>query len=119
MKIGERIRDRRIELGMTQEDLARKLGYKSKTTINKIESGVNDITQPKIEAFARVLSVTPSYLMGWENEDDSYYLDPEVVTLANEMAARPGLKALMDASRKLTTEDLEALAKIVERMNRE
>lgn len=51
-KLGERIRTRRIELKLTQQDLADKLGYKSKTTINKIEMGINDIVQTKIAAFA-------------------------------------------------------------------
>ena len=41
--IGKRIKARREELGMTQAELAKRLGYKSKTTIAKIESGVNDI----------------------------------------------------------------------------
>ena len=41
--IGKRIKEKRIELGITQEDLASKLGYKSKTTIAKIENGTNDI----------------------------------------------------------------------------
>lgn len=69
--IGGMIRKRREELGLTQEELATKLGYKSKSTINKIEMGVNDITQSKIIAFASVLKTTPSYLMGWENPDKS------------------------------------------------
>lgn len=68
--IGEKIREKRIELGMTQEELAAKLGYKSKTTIAKIESGTNDITQSKVVDFAKVLQTTPAYLMGWEDDTD-------------------------------------------------
>lgn len=66
--IGKRIKARRNELGMTQEELAKKIGYKSKTTIAKIESGVNDIVQSKVLAFAEALSTTPAYLMGWEEK---------------------------------------------------
>ncbi len=65
--IGTRIRTRREELSMTQEELAEKMGYKSRSTINKIELGKNDIPQNKIEAFARVLSIPPSLLMGWND----------------------------------------------------
>lgn len=64
--IGEKILLRRKELGMRQEDLARLMGYKSKSTINKIELGINDIPQSKIVRFAEVLGTTPAYLMGWE-----------------------------------------------------
>jgi transcriptional regulator with XRE-family HTH domain len=57
--IGNLIRQRRIELGMTQEELAHKLGYKSKSTINKIEIGVNGISQSKIKDFAAALDCSP------------------------------------------------------------
>ena len=63
--IGSNIRSRRLELNMTQEELASKLGYKSKSTINKIELGINDIPQSKIVQFANALDTTASFLMGW------------------------------------------------------
>ena len=37
MKIGERIKYRREQLEMSQDELARRLGYKSRSSINKIE----------------------------------------------------------------------------------
>lgn len=64
--IGENIRKRRIELGMTQEDLAKKVGYRSKTTINKIEKGVNDIPLQKVIVIAKALDIHPVQLVGWE-----------------------------------------------------
>lgn len=67
--IGKRIKEKRIELGITQEDLASKLGYKSKTTIAKIENGTNDITQSRVVDFANALNTTPAYLMGWEDSE--------------------------------------------------
>lgn len=67
--IGKRIKEKRIELGITQEELAAKLGYKSKTTIAKIEKGTNDITQSRVVDFANVLNTTPAYLMGWTDSD--------------------------------------------------
>lgn len=66
LEIGKNIMARRKELGMTQEELAKKMGYKSKSTINKIENGTNDIPQSKIVKFAEALQTTPAYLMGWE-----------------------------------------------------
>lgn len=81
MGIGDRIRTRRTELGLTQADLAKILGYKSKTTIAKIETGINDIQQSKVVSFAKALNTTPAYLMGWtedpEEEEYDYDLDPE------------------------------------------
>ena len=66
LEIGKNIMERRKELGLTQEELAKKLGYKSKSTINKIENGTNDIPQSKVVKFAEALGTTPAYLMGWE-----------------------------------------------------
>ncbi len=69
--VGNRILQRRKELDLTQEELAKRMGYKSKSTINKIEMGINDIPQSKIAKFAEVLATTPSYLMGWDEEENS------------------------------------------------
>lgn len=53
---------------MSQDDLARAMGYKDRSMITKIESGKVDISQKKIIAFARVLNTTPGYLMGWKDD---------------------------------------------------
>ena len=65
IKIGENIKKRRLALKLSQEELAAKMGYASRSTISKIEDGTNDITQTKILAFAKALDTTPAYLMGW------------------------------------------------------
>ena len=68
LTIYERIRQLRIENNMSQDDLARAMGYKDRSMITKIESGKVDISQKKIIAFANVLGTTPGYLMGWTDE---------------------------------------------------
>lgn len=65
-EIGKRIRQKREALKITQEELAAKLGYKSKTTIAKIENGTNDIVQSKVVDFAKALDTSVAYLMGWD-----------------------------------------------------
>ena len=67
--IGKNISRIRKDLGLTQEDLAKMMGYKSKSTINKIELGINDIPQSKIVQFAEVLGTTPAELMGWKEDE--------------------------------------------------
>ena len=84
-RIGNRIMARRKELNLTQEELAKKMGYKSKSTINKIENGTNDIPQSKIVKFAEVLDTTIAYLMGWEEELEKKS-DEQVVESANKLA---------------------------------
>ena len=64
----DRIKSRRIELGLTVEELAHKMGYKDKSSISKIENGKADIPQSKIAAFADALETTTAYLLGWEEK---------------------------------------------------
>ena len=65
MTIGERVRACRIEKGMTQTELAEKLGYKSKSSVAHIENG-RDIPRSMVVTLAAVLDTTPSHLMGWD-----------------------------------------------------
>lgn len=66
--IGNKIKTRRKELNITQEELAKMTGYTTRSTINKIEQEINDIPLSKVSVFAKALNTTPSYLMGWEDE---------------------------------------------------
>ena len=70
MTSGERIRKRRLDLGLTQEEVATRLGFKHKSSIAKIEKGIHDLSETKIVAIANVLDTTPSYIMGWDDEEE-------------------------------------------------
>lgn len=70
-EIGKKIKKRRESLGITQEELAAKLGYKNKSSIAKIETGANDIVQSKVLEFAKALDTTVAYLMGWNDNSAS------------------------------------------------
>ena len=63
MTIGERIKFKREELDISQDELARRLGYKSRSSINKIELGLQNLNQSKIKAIADALQTTPSFIM--------------------------------------------------------
>lgn len=73
MSIGDRIRIRREELNMSQDELAKKLGYKSRSSINKIEKDGRGLPQPKIKAIADALDTTPAFIMGWVDEWEEQY----------------------------------------------
>lgn len=67
MDLAEKVRKRRNELGWSQEELALKMGYKSRVSVNKIECG-RPVSQKIIYRLSQALGVTPGYLMGWEDE---------------------------------------------------
>ena len=42
------IRQRREQLGLSQEELAARMGYRSKASITKLEKGINDLPRAKL-----------------------------------------------------------------------
>lgn len=67
--IGQRICAKRQELGWTQEELAKKMGYKTRNAIYQYEKATN-MKLSLIEKFADVLGCPTYYLMGWESESE-------------------------------------------------
>lgn len=63
MSVGGNIKKRRLELRMSQQELADAMGYKTRSTIAKIESGENDVSQKKMQRFAEILETTVEALI--------------------------------------------------------
>ena len=70
MELSDRVRMRREALGMSQEELAMRMGYSSRTSINKIENG-RPCSQKIIARLAEALNVSIPYLMGWEEKEEN------------------------------------------------
>lgn len=68
MTNGERIAKFRVEKGMTQDELAKLVGYKSRSSINKIELGQRDIPRSMIVKISEILDISPLELLGIEEE---------------------------------------------------
>lgn len=72
IEIGNRIKQLRTEKDMSQDELAKRSGYGSRSTINKIELGINDVPQSKIKAIAEALGVSVGTLLCWDEFDESH-----------------------------------------------
>lgn len=107
INIGRNILAARKELGLTQEELARRVGYKSKSAINKIETGVRDLPQKKIAAFAEALGVTPGRLMGWDEKPAEEL--QEIGALAAEVIMDPDALEMVQAYMALDDSDRAAV----------
>ena len=77
--VGKRIQERRTELRMAQEELAKKVGYKSISAIAKIENGMNGLNQSKLARIAEILETSPSALMGWTRTEAEIDADMELL----------------------------------------
>nr|DAL12392.1 MAG TPA_asm: helix-turn-helix domain protein [Caudoviricetes sp.] len=63
----ERIKERRLKLEMSYQDLSDATGI-SKSTLQRYETGyIKKVPINQIEILAKALHTTPSYLMGWDN----------------------------------------------------
>lgn len=80
MAVGDNIKKRRFELNLSQQELADLMGYKSRSTIAKIESGENDINQNKLRKFAQVLDTTVDALIASAEAATSLHPTPTTTT---------------------------------------
>lgn len=121
--MGNRIKELRLNAGMTLMDVANALGVSEGTAQRYESGGIRNLKYDTIVMLANLFQVSPAYLLGWdedetiENRDDMYYLDPEAAEMANELFQRPEMRILFDASRKLTKEDIEMVTALVEKMS--
>lgn len=93
----ERIRNTRIRKGMSQDELARLCGYTHRSAIHKIEIGGIDLPLSKVEKFAEALNVTPSYLMGWDDNAEAPFTPSEKELIKKYRCLSPDGKATVDA----------------------
>jgi transcriptional regulator with XRE-family HTH domain len=63
--LGKRITQRRQEINMTMDELAHLMGYKHRSSIQKLENGENGLPSDKVEELAGYLQMDPAELMGW------------------------------------------------------
>ena len=116
MTLGEKVKLKREELNLSQEELAEKMNYKSKTSIHKIEVGITDLPLSKVKELATVLKTTPAYLMGWE-EDKSQEKENNIFSKLTdeELAKLEKFKNMstvmfMNEGNDISDEDKETLA---------
>lgn len=111
MAIGEKIRERRIHIGLGQTELADKVGI-SKQTLYKYENGiVTNIPSDKVEAIARALNTTPAYLMGWVKFSED---EQKAAEIAAEVTLSKELQEIIAAYRKLSDADKKTVYNLIQ-----
>lgn len=91
LKLYENIRAYRKEAGLTQDELALRMGYTDRSSIAKIEAGKVDLPHSKVKQFADVFGTTPEHLLGWDMEPEDLgalaadvLLDPATLNMVQE-----------------------------------
>lgn len=106
--IGIKIKERRESLGLSQDELAEIMGYKSRSTIAKIEKGVNDVTQTNLVKFAEALKTTPAYLMGWI-DDETDKKNSTITEIIVRMRTDEDFLSLVETINTLNEEQLQSV----------
>ena len=97
MTIAERIRNRRLELGLSVDDLANRL-QKNRATVYRYESSYIKSYSPEVmDSLAKALQTTPAYFYGYDESDPSEKSQsdvqsihhPEIRLLATRMDRLP------------------------------
>ena len=96
MEIGDRVRMLREQQGMTQEELAHKLGYKNKSSVAHIEKN-RDIPRSMVVQLADILGTSPCYLMGWEDKESTpIETNRSALTKLLDQMAEPEIDSMID-----------------------
>lgn len=112
MKIGEIIKHRRKELGMSVDELAAKLG-KNRATVYRYENGdIKSLPLTVLEPLAKALHTSPGELI--QKSKGEYYTNPQVNFRSEYARVNEGI--LLDASKDLTDEELESVINIVNQL---
>ena len=112
MTVGERIKQRRKQIGMSAEQLAEIIG-KSAATVYRYENGsIESVDSQALQPIADALGVTPGYLMGWgESVDEA---DDDLWTLREEERRDPDRKALYMLAKYGTAKDIRQANAIID-----
>ena len=117
MEFKDNLRELRKKRGLSQVELAEKLGF-SKSLIGLYETGDRKPSFEALEAIADFFNISTDYLMG-KDDKSVYYLDPEAAEMAQEIYDNPELRILFDASRKVSKEDLQFVVDMMKRLKKE
>ncbi len=132
MDIKDIIRKRRLELGLTYEELGKRVGV-GKSTVRKWETGmIENMKRDNIIALAKALNISPAVLMGWEDAKDKNADAPEEYTSKNKVTdvkqamevimAQPGLmlngEILSDESKIALANAIQMGLAYAEQMNK-
>ena len=93
MTVGQRICERRKELGLSQEELGKRLGYKSRAAVCSVERDKEELTLDRVRKYADALHCSPGYLAGWIDRAD----DRAIKMYENYLSSAPEIQTAIES----------------------
>lgn len=121
-EIANKIKNRRLELGLTLEDVGQAVGV-GRSTVRKWETGmIKNMGRDKIAALAKILQISPVELVpidGGKIKHDSDYTEPADRERLEALHQNPTLRLLFDRQKDLSEADLNAVLGVVNAISKE
>lgn len=128
-KMGNRIRELRTNMSLSQEQLADKLGV-TKQAVSQMERGVRKPSMEMLDALCDFFNVSADYLRGMEDvtirlvdgdgirklDGECHHTNPETEHIAQTIYDDPDLHALFDAAKGSRPDNLKLAAELLRRM---
>ena len=114
--IGKRIKERRIQMGISAEELAPMVGLSAATIYRYDKGDIKKVNTTKLQPFAKALETTEAYLMGWEDAAESEAeadQESELWELREELRRNPDIRMLFSASKGAKKEHIQAAVAIL------
>lgn len=111
--IGTRIKERRLQLGLSAEELAPLVGLSAATIYRYENGGIKKVDTTKLQPFAKALKTSESYLMGWV-DDPNEPLKREAASGISASGLSPAALAVAHAYDKMSGYGRSMIDKIVE-----
>ena len=123
MTLAKNIRYLRKAHNLSQDDIARKLDYKSFTTIQKWEEGTSEPPLETLRELSRIFGVSMDSLLNYDYENAEYHasdlFDPEITEMAEKLHKTPGMRTLFSLAKNATAEDLKLVEDMLRRMEKD
>ncbi|WP_156940166.1 helix-turn-helix domain-containing protein [Caldanaerobius polysaccharolyticus] len=117
--LGKRIKELRTELGLTQEELAKKIGV-TRAALSSWEINRRDPDTTTLQKLSEIFNVSVDYILGKtdirtraDEITDAVKDDPELLAFWNELKERPDLQLLFKQTRKLSPKTIRQVIRII------
>ena len=109
MTIGERIKDRRKQLGLSAEDVAKILNVDRSTVYRYESSFIEKMPTTVLEPLAKALQTTPAYLMGWSGDSELHKKEDAITDIFKRLKDNPTFLTAVQKLYVLSDKQLEGV----------
>jgi len=118
MLIGDRIKHRRKQLGLSAETVAARLGVSPGTVYRYESSEIMNMKSDKLAPIAGILLTTPDYLMGWTDDPEAQGAaapsQSGTDAMLETLRRSPGRRTMFSLTKNVDEKKLRQINRVIE-----